>query len=70
MTIDYDNSITINIHKQWNGQTEDGINFVIDGGWNEYDDYYVESIEFIDKVDNVSELTDKITEEFLSYMNG
>ena len=52
MTIDYDNSVTINIHKQWDGQTEEGVDFVIDGGWNDFDGYYIDSINFKNKIDN------------------
>lgn len=70
MTIDYQNPVTINIHKQWNGQTEDGIDFVIDGGWNEFDDYYIDSIQFIDEVENEEELIESIAESFLLEMNG
>lgn len=70
MTIDYDNSVTINIHKQWDGQTEDGVDFVIDGGWNEFDGYYIDSINFKTEIDNQDELISEITEEFLLNMNG
>lgn len=70
MTIDYDNSVTINIHKQWDGQTEDGVDFVIDGGWNDFDGYYIDSINFKTEIDNQDEIISKITEEFLLNMNG
>ena len=70
MTIDYDNSVTINIHKQWDGQTEDGVDFVIDGGWNDFDGYYIDSINFKTEIDNQDELISEITEEFLLNMNG
>jgi hypothetical protein len=70
MKIDYENPVTINIHKQWYGRTEDGINFIIDGGWNEFDEHYIDSIIFTDETENEGELIEKITEEFLSDMNG
>jgi hypothetical protein len=70
MTIDYDNSVTINIHKQWDGQTEEGVDFVIDGGWNDFDGYYIDSINFKNKIDNESGIINKITDEFLLNMNG
>jgi|688.fasta_scaffold575272_2 hypothetical protein len=70
MTIDYDNSVTINIHKQWDGQTEEGVDFVIDGGWNDFDGYYIDSINFKNKIDNESGVINKITDEFLLNMNG
>jgi hypothetical protein len=69
MTIDYNNSVTMNIHKQWDGQTDDGVSFVIDGGWNEHDNYYVNSISFIGEVKNEEELIEQITNEFLMNMN-
>jgi hypothetical protein len=70
MTIDYDNSVTINIHKQWDGQTEEGVDFVIDGGWNDFDGYYIDSINFKNKIDNEGWVINKITDEFLLNMNG
>jgi hypothetical protein len=70
MTIDYNNSVTINIHKQWDGQTEEGVDFVIDGGWNDFDGYYIDSINFKNKIDNESGVINKITDEFLLNMNG
>jgi hypothetical protein len=70
MTIDYDNSVTINIHKQWDGQTEEGVDFVIDGGWNDFDGYYIDSINFKNKIDNEGWVISKITDEFLLNMNG
>lgn len=66
MIIDYENPVVVNIHKQWFGQTEDGKNFMIDGGYNDSDGYYVESVEFEDEVENEGELTEKITTKFLN----
>jgi hypothetical protein len=66
MIIDYKNPVVVNIHKQWFGQTEDGKNFMIDGGYNDSDGHYVESVEFEDEVENEGELTEKITTKFLN----
>jgi hypothetical protein len=54
MKIDYENPVIMNIHKQWDGETDDGIKFVIDGGYNDYDGYYIESIIFTDEIENDS----------------
>jgi hypothetical protein len=71
MKINYDDVRTINIHKAWDGVTDDGIAFTIDGGWNDSDGYYVESIEFEDfEGDNEEELIEQISTEFLNKMNG
>jgi hypothetical protein len=51
--------------------TDDGIVFTIDGGWNHFDGYYVESIELEDyEGDNEEELIEQISTEFLNKMNG
>ncbi len=71
MKINYDDARTINIHKIWDGVTDDGIVFTIDGGWNEFDGYYVESVELEDfKGYNEEELIGQISTEFLNKMNG
>ena len=71
MIIDYENPTVINIHKQWFGQTEDGKTFMIDGGYNEFDGYYVESVEFDDDdVENKDELIEEITNKFLDEIEG
>lgn len=70
MTIDYENPQTLNIHKEWYGSTDDGVTFVIDGGWNHFDGYYVESVSFEGDVENEEELSEEITTQFLNEMNG
>jgi hypothetical protein len=70
MEIDYENSVTINIHKQWYGRTDDGTNFIIDGGWNEFDEHYIDSIVFTNEIENEGEMIETITDEFLLKMNG
>jgi len=70
MQIDYENPMTINIQKQWMGNTDEEVPFVIYGGWNEFDGYYVDSVEFDGEVENEDELSEQITSEFLNKMNG
>jgi len=64
MKIDYENPVIMNIHKQWDGETDDGIKFVIDGGYNDYDGYYIESIIFTDEIENEDELKKEIESSF------
>lgn len=70
MIIDYENPSVINVHKQWFGKTEDGKNFIIDGGYNDFDGYYVDSVEFEDVVEDEDVLTEKITTVFLNEVNS
>ena len=71
MKINYEDARTINIHKNWDGVTDDGIVFTIDGVWNHFDGYYIESIELEDyEEDNEEELIEQISTEFLNKMNG
>lgn len=66
MTINYQDARTINIHKNWDGVTDDGVVFTIDGGWNHFDGYYIESIELEEyDGDNEEELIEQISEKFL-----
>ena len=67
--IDYKNSKTTNITKQWTGSTSDGIEFIIDGGWNDWDGYYVDSIEILDFEGDEDELVKEIEEKFLKEIN-
>jgi len=70
MYIDFENPTVVNIHKQWFGQTEDGKSFMIDGGYNEFDGHYVDSVQFDDEVENEDELIEEITTQFLNEING
>jgi hypothetical protein len=66
MFIDFQNAVTLNISKMWEGHLEDGTSFTINGGWNDWDGYYVESVELKDfEGDNEEEIIEEITESFL-----
>jgi hypothetical protein len=71
MKIDYENTRTINIQKQWDGITDDKVTFTINGGWNDFDGHYVDSVE-LDGYDgdDYDSIIENITEEFLNEMNG
>ena len=67
MKINYEDARTTNIQKNWDGVTNEGIVFTIDGGWNHFDGYYVDSIELENyEGENKEELIKQITTEFLN----
>lgn len=71
MEIDYNNARTINIQKQWDGITDNKVTFTINGGWNDFDGYYVDNVELDDYTgDDHEDIAQEITEVFLNEMNG
>jgi hypothetical protein len=72
MNIDFENAKTVNITKMWEGHLEDGTNFTINGGWNDFEGYYVDSIDingFTGSLDESNKLEEEIRNKFLNEMN-
>ena len=70
MEIDYKNTRTINIAKEWTGTLENGTEFTIEGGWNDWDGYYVEAINLNDFEGDDEEIIKQIEKKFLDEINS
>jgi len=68
MNINYETPTTLTITKMFNGTTPDGRTFTITAGWNEWDDWNVDSIEW-DEEEGSPEETQEIEETFLNEIN-
>lgn len=69
MNINYDNPTTLVLTKMFNGTTEDGKSFNITASWNEWEDWFVDSISWDGDEGTIEEETE-IKEFFLKEMNG
>lgn len=68
--INYDSSEIISVDKKFRGELEDGHRFEILANWNSWDDWSVDDILFEKDFQGVEEIKSKISDEFLTEMNG
>lgn len=68
--IDYDNPQLTSKYEDYEGEY-DGVSFVINAHWNDWDEWEVDSVQFLDELpEDFDEegATSAITEEFLNNM--
>lgn len=69
MKIDYSTEELISAFYDYDGEMEDGRKFVIHATWDNWDEYGVDSIEWIGDAEGTDEEEDEIRERFLSDNN-
>lgn len=72
MNIDFENARTVNIVKEWDGYLGDSVTFTIRGGWNDFEGYYVDSVDingFTGSLTESNEMEEEIKNKFLDEMN-
>lgn len=68
--IKYDSSEIISVDKKFKGELEDGHRFEILANWNSWDDWSVDDILFEKDFQGIETIKSKISDEFLTEMNG
>lgn len=69
MKIDYSSEELISAFYDYTGETEDGRQFVIHATWDSWDDYAVDSIEWLGETEGTEEEEEEIIEKFLADNN-
>ena len=69
MEINYSSEVLTSANYDYDGQTEDGREFTIHAFWDNWDDYTVDSIEWLNGAEGTDEEEDEIIEMFLDNMN-
>jgi heme-degrading monooxygenase HmoA len=69
MEINYSSEVLTSANYDYDGQTEDGREFVIHALWDTWDDYAVDFIEWINGSEGTDEEEEEIIEAFLDAMN-
>jgi len=69
MKIDYSSEELISAFYDYNGEMEDGRKFIIHATWDSWDEYGVDSIEWLNDAEGTNEEEEEIIEQFLSDNN-
>ena len=69
MEINYSSEVLTSANYDYDGQTEDGREFIIHSLWDTWDDYAVDFIEWINGAEGTDEEEDEIIKSFLDAMN-
>jgi hypothetical protein len=69
MEINYSSEVLTSANYDYDGQMEDGREFTIHAFWDNWDDYTVDSIEWLNEAEGTEEEENEIIEMFLDNMN-
>jgi len=69
MEINYASEVLTSANYDYKGKTDDGREFIIHAFWDTWDDYTVDTIEWINGSEGTDEEEDEIIEMFLESMN-
>ena len=69
MEINYSSEVLTSANYDYDGQMEDGREFTIHALWDTWDDYTVDTIEWLNGAKGTDEEEDEIIEMFLDNMN-